>query len=387
MKLLQNADVVNKTVFLRVDYNVPMKNGQVANNERILASKETIDFLLSKNARIVLATHLGRPDGRPNLLFSTKQIVGEIEKVLGRKVDFFSDSVGLERDEKIAGLSAGDILLLENLRFHPEEEANNPDFASQLSHGCDIFVNDAFSVSHRAHASVVGIIAKLTGYAGFGLQREIDNLNKLLSATGRPAILVLGGAKMSDKIGFLKNLLERIDILLIGGAVGNAFLLAAGNKIGKSYLEEGAKEIASEIIFQAEAKNIKLFLPEDVVVSDNIEGQEKTVKSSSQVLEGEVMVDIGPKTVSRYGELLASASTIFWNGPMGVAEKAQFADGTVGVGQAIADSGAFSVIGGGDTVASLSDEIKNRFSFVSMAGGASLEYLSGKVLPGISALE
>ncbi len=389
MKRIQDLDnLEGKKVYVRVTYNVPMAEGKVTDNERIVSSLETINFLLEHGAVVILAAHLGRPDGKVDPELSLKPVVKELEKLINKSVHFVDDCVGDKRDKAVAEAKSGDVILLENVRFHPEEEANEPFFAQQLARGCNFYVNDAFPDSHRAHSSVVGVAKWLPAYAGFQLQKEVDNLSKILSGAEKPFVFISGGAKVSDKLGILDNLLDKVDTMLIGGGMANTFLCSQRVEVGCSLYEEEYVKKSLEIILDARVKGVKVVLPKDVVVTKNVSENARGITTPvSEVGELDIIVDLGAETVAEFEREIASAKTVFWNGPLGIAEYPNFAKATVAVGKAIARSGAFSVIGGGDTIAVLEEEIKDKFSFVSMAGGASMEFLEGKALPGVAILE
>jgi 3-phosphoglycerate kinase len=389
MKRIQDlADLKGKKVFVRANYNVPMDDRKIVDNERIIASLETINFLLEKEATVVLVSHLGRPEGNVVPELSLKPIAKELEKLINKSVLFVENCVGDDRDKAVAGAKSGDVLLLENTRFHEEEMLNDALFAQKLSRNCDIYINDAFPDSHRAHASVVGVATYLPASAGFALQREVDSLSRLVSGAEKPFVFISGGAKVSDKLGILDNMLDKIDTLLIGGGMANTFLCSQNVEIGCSLYEEEYVKEANQIIVDARMKCVKLVLPRDVIVTKAIAENARGIAiATEEVGDLDIIVDLGPVTIADFEREIASAKTIFWNGSLGIAEYPNFAKATQQVGAAIARSKAFSAIGGGDTIAALSDEVKNKFSFVSMAGGASMEFLEGKVLPGLAILE
>jgi phosphoglycerate kinase len=390
VKRIQDADVKGKKVLVRVDYNVPLKDGKVADDERIVASLETIEFLLKNGAAVILCSHLGRPEGKVAPEFSLKPIAGVLKNLSKKSVQFVPDCVRNERNEAIRVLNPKEILLLENLRFLPEEETNDDYFAKSLVEEIDLYVNDAFSASHRAHASIVGIAKLVPAYAGMQLQKEVDNLSKLLENPERPFAFISGGAKISDKIGVLENLLDKIDIMMIGGGMANTFLCARGFEIGCSFSEKDQITKANEIVNEADKKGVAVFLPEDAVVTKGSKFNEKSKaeeKDIEDVQDNEAIADIGSNTVKDFTDIIKDAKTIFWNGPVGVAEYDQFASGTKDIAKAVAEAKAFTVIGGGDTIAAIDPKLKDKFSFVSMAGGASMEFLEGKSLPGLEVLK
>jgi 3-phosphoglycerate kinase len=387
MKKIQDVQVSGKKVLVRVDYNVPIGNGLITDNERIVASLETINYLMDHGAAIILCSHLDQPKGRPNPLYSLKPVAAELGKLINKSVQFSGDCLGKERGQKVSELKPGEVLLLENVRFYPGEEKNDPNFAEDLAEGCDLYVNDAFSVSHREHASVVAVTKNLDSFAGLFLQKEFQNLSRLIFDPKRPFFLILGGAKITDKIQFLNNLMDRIDTLIVGGAVANTFLLAKGNKIGQSVAEAESVGVVRDLLETAENRNIKVFLPEDVIVANSINDIAGQPKLLNQISDHEVILDIGESTIARYSSAVEFAETIFWNGPMGLAETPAFARGTKLMGQAVANTSAFSIIGGGDTVASLDSAVRSQFDYVSVAGGASLKFLSDMNLPGLVVLQ
>lgn len=388
MKKIQDIkDLRGKRVLVRVDYNVPMNDGEIADNERIVASLETINYLVGKEAIVILCSHMGRPEGDNKPEFSLDQVAEELQKLIKKSVQFINDSVGPERDNALATAKSGDIFLLENLRFHAEEEANDSLFAQRLARGCDLYINDAFSASHRAHASVVGVTEFLDSYAGFSLQKEVDSLGKLVHNPAKPFVYISGGAKVSDKIKVLTNMIEKVDTLLIGGGMANTFLASQKHEVGCSLYEEEFVNSAREIVLSARSRGVNIVLPTDVVVTkaivDNARGRQVSL---AEVDEMDIIADLGDDTISLFEREIAKAGTVFWNGPLGIAEFPSFAKATLAVGRAVAESDAYTVIGGGDTIAALPDAIKSKYDFVSMAGGASMEFLEGKELPGLKVL-
>jgi phosphoglycerate kinase len=387
MRKIQKVDASGKKILLRVDYNVPIKNGQVQSNERILASLETINYLLEQKATVVICSHLGRPGGKPNTLFSLKPAAKELQKLIKKSVQFSDNCIEAERDNKIRHMGPGEILFLENLRFNSGEESNDSAFAKKLAESCELYVNDAFSASHREHASVVEVTKFLPSYAGFCMQKEVENLSKILVEPQKPFVLVMGGAKMADKIPLILNMMGKIDTLILGGAIANTFLLAKGYRLGRSIVEPESIDVIRKIFIEARDRGVEIRLPEDGVVAEDIGATSGREKPINVVAESEMILDIGNNTAGQYAQDFKLAETVFWNGPMGYAETPAFADGTKAIGQAIANSNAFSVIGGGDTISALSEEVSKKFGYVSTAGGAALEFLSGRNLPGLSALE
>jgi len=388
MKRIQDiSDLSGKRVLVRVDYNVPMMDGEITDSERITASLETVNYLLEKEAIVILCSHLGRPDGEVKPEFSLIPVAKELEKLIKKSVQFVPDCVGQDRDNAVSSAKNGDILLLENLRFYKDEQSNDSLFAQKLAHGCDYYVNDAFSASHRAHASIVGVTEYLDSYAGFGLQKEVDGLGKLLNNPEKPFVYISGGAKISDKLNILNNMLDRIDVLLVGGGMANTFLYSQKLEVGCSLYEEDLVKAAQEIMLNARVKGVKVVLPIDVVVTKAIvENARGRQIGADELDEMDIIADIGDNTVAAFETEIAKAGTIFWNGPLGVAEFPSFAKATTAIGKAVAESLAYTVIGGGDTVAAIAENVKEKYDFVSMAGGASMEYLEGKELPGLKVL-
>ncbi|MCZ6695983.1 MAG: phosphoglycerate kinase [Acidobacteria bacterium] len=386
---VRDLDVRGKRVFVRVDFNVPLRGGSVADDTRLKASLPTLQLLAERKARIVAASHLGRPHGKrvPNM--SLAPVIDPLSTLLSRPVRMAPDCVGPEVEGEVRDLAEGEILLLENLRFHKEEEANDSDFASQLAGLADLFVNDAFGSSHRAHASVVGIPRHLSGSAvGLLLEREMEMLSRLREHHESPYIAVLGGAKVSDKMDLLHNLIGKVDAILIGGAMAYTFLKAKGMTVGSSRIEQGKIEHAKVILARAQETGVALHLPQDHVVARSPEpGAACHATRGVSIERGMIAFDIGPKTRELYRKEIASARTIFWNGPLGMFEVPPYDEGTRAVADGIDSSRSFSVIGGGDSAAAMiALDLAGRFTHVSTGGGASLEFLAGVDLPGILAL-
>jgi phosphoglycerate kinase len=381
---ITDVDVAGKRVLVREDLNVPLAKGAIADDSRIKAAVPTLEHLAERDARVIVMSHLGRPKGVDPAL-SLRPVAAALSKELGREVRFAEDCVGEVALRAVGGLRDGEVLLLENVRFHPEDEANDPEFAKRLAALGEIFVNDAFAASHRAHASVVGVAKHLPAYAGELMLTELTALHKALDDPKRPLVAVVGGAKVSTKVGVLTHLLEKVDALLIGGAMANTFFRAQGYPTGAGLVEESALKDAMEV---EKKGGKKLVLPKDLVCARRMDaGQEvKTVRANA-VEPGWMALDIGPESVALFAKHIASAATIVWNGPMGVAEIPDFAKGTHAVGQAVVGSGAYSLVGGGDTVAAIDSLGLSGFSHVSTGGGATLEYLEGKELPGVAILK
>jgi phosphoglycerate kinase len=384
---IRDLDLHNQRVFIRVDFNVPLAPGgqEITSDKRIRASLPTIQYALEKGASLILASHLGRPKGKPNPEMSLKPAARRLEELLGRPVQTAPDCIGPEVEKMAAALSPGDVLLLENLRFHPEEEKNDAEFARKLASLCDVYVNDAFGSAHRAHASTEGMIQFVSqAAAGLLMEKELEYLGKAVSNPDRPCVAILGGAKVSDKIEVIQNMLGLVDKLLIGGAMAYTFLKAKGEPVGKSLVEDDKLDLARELMDQAGAK---LMLPSDHAVAPEFKGGDFEPAVVPQVPEGQMGLDIGPETVDEYAAIINGAKTVIWNGPMGVFEMPPFDRGTVGVAKAVAQSGATSVVGGGDSEKAIkSAGVADRISHISTGGGASLEFLSGLTLPGVAAL-
>lgn len=388
-KSIRDIDVAGKKVFIRVDYNVPMdKAGNITEDTRIRATLPTLNYLLEKNAAIIIASHLGRPKGAVVPEFSLAPVAERLSTLIGKKVIVAPDCVGSEVEALAKDLKPGQILLLENLRYHKAEEKNEPEFSRQLASLADVAVNDAFGVSHRAHASVEGITKYLPAVAGLLMEKEIQFVGQTVANPTHPFVAIIGGAKVSDKIGVIENLLSKVDTLIIGGGMANTFLAAQGYNIGKSLLEADKVELAKSLITTAKERGVNLLLPTDVVIADKFaaDAQKKAV-AVDQIDSEWMALDIGPNTAEGYAKALETAKTVVWNGPMGVFEMDAFANGTETVAKAVAASSAISIVGGGDSIAALEKVgLSNKITHISTGGGASLEFLEGKVLPGIAAL-
>ncbi|MGB4130488.1 MAG: phosphoglycerate kinase [Tepidanaerobacteraceae bacterium] len=389
-KTLQDFNLENKRVLVREDLNVPLdENQNITDDTRIRAALPTINYLIEKGAKVIIVSHLGRPKGKVNPKYSLAPVAKRLSELLGRDVAFAKDCIGEAAQEAVDKMKAADVLLLENVRFHEGEEKNDPDFAKQLARLADIFINDAFGTSHRAHASTVGVADFLPAGAGFLLQKEIEVMGKALENPERPFVAILGGAKVGDKIGVIKNLLNKVDTLLIGGGMAYTFLKSKGYEIGQSLLEEDKIDLAASLLKEAEEKNVKLLLPEDVVVTSELkEGLPHETVPVSEIPEDKMGVDIGEETRKKFAEAIKEAKTVVWTGPMGVFERREYAQGTLAVADAMAKSEAVTIIGGGDSAAAVEQlGFAEAMTHISTGGGASLEFLEGKELPGIAALD
>jgi len=391
-KTIRDIDVKGKKVFVRADFNVPMDEHQnITNDTRIRATIPTIRHLLDGGAAVILACHVGRPTEAREPKFSTKPIVARLSELLGHEVKWAPDCVGPEAEKAAAALKPGEVLLLENLRYHKEEKKNDPAFAKQLAALADIAVDDAFGVAHRAHASNVGITSYLETVAGFLMEKEINYIGKTLEAPKRPFVAIIGGAKVSDKIGVIENMIDKVDTIIIGGGMAHTFDASKGYPIGDSLCERDKIDLAKELLEKAEKKGVKVVLPVDVVIADKFaaDANTKTV-NVDKIPDGWQALDSGDKTSEEYVKALQGAKTVIWNGPMGVFEFDAFAKGTEAVAHAVAEAtkgGAVSIVGGGDSIAALKKTgLSDQISHISTGGGATLELLEGKVLPGIDAL-
>ena len=385
-KTVKDVDVKGKRVLVRVDFNVPIKEGKITDDTRIRAAMPTLEYLLKNGAAVILFSHLGRPKGGPDPKYSLRPVAIYLSGLLGKPVAFAEDCVGPATEAAARALNSGDVLLLENTRFHPEEDKNDLALARQMAALADVFINDAFGSAHRAHSSTEGVARFLPAAAGFLLEEEIKYLGQAIADPKRPFIAILGGAKISDKIGVIKNLLTKADQVLIGGGMANTFLKAQGYPVGDSLVEDEALETARELLA---AGGTHLRLPIDLVIGDRFDAEaDSKVMPTGPVPDGWRILDIGPETVAAFGKALAAAGTVVWNGPMGVFEFPRFAAGTLGVAKAVAASGAVSIIGGGDSVAAINQSgLAGKITHISTGGGASLEMLEGLVLPGLAALQ
>ena len=387
---VDDLKVRSKRVLVRVDFNVPINElGEITDDTRIRASLPTIRYLVDHGARVILASHSGRPKGKINPKYSLAPMAARLEKLLQCPVKMANNCLGDEVRQQALALQDGEILVLENLRFHPEEEANDPDFAKSLAGLAELFVNDAFGTAHRAHASTAGIAAYLPAAAGFLMSKEVEIMGQALANPQHPFVAVIGGAKVSDKIEVIRNLLNKIDALIIGGGMANTFLKAEGYEIGQSLCEPEKTDLAAELIKQAKAQKVQLLLPEDVVVAKEFSNEApfRIVPVSGLDLDDQIL-DIGPKSVDRFAGLVKGARTVVWNGPMGVFEMTNFAYGTEGMARALAACPGITIVGGGDSVAAVEKiGVTDQLTHISTGGGASLEFLEGKTLPGVAVLQ
>lgn len=390
MQTIKDVQLQGKTVLLRVDFNVPMnKNGTIIDDSKMKAALPTIEYIVSQGAKLIAMSHLGRPKGQPDPKYSLKPVASHLQSLVNSKVIMADDSIGPAVQEAVNQLQPGEILLLENLRFHAGEEKNDAQYARELAGLADVYVNDAFGTAHRAHASTAGVADYLPAYAGFLMEQEVKMLRQVLDHPEPPRMAILGGAKVADKLGLIGNLIAKMDILLIGGGMANTFLKAQGYDIGKSMFEADLVDKARELLQAAQERGVSIMLPVDVVVTDSIsaDGVAETYPVD-RIPSDRMIVDIGPQTIARFTEAIEKARTIVWNGPLGVYEYEQFAKGTWETARAIARSQAVSVIGGGDSAAAVQNlGLEKDITHISTGGGATLEFLEGRVLPGVAVVE
>lgn len=389
-KTIEDIDVAGKKVLVRCDFNVPLKDGEITNDKRIVAALPTIKYLMEHGARVILCSHLGRPKGEYKPEFSLAPVAARLSEYLGKEVKLAEDEnvVGENAKAMAGALQNGDVMLLENVRYRKEETKNEENFSKELASLAEIFVNDAFGTAHRAHCSTTGVAAYLPAVCGYLIQKEITFMGGALANPKRPLVAILGGAKVSDKIGVITNLLDKCDTLIIGGGMAYTFMKSLGHHIGTSLLEEEQVENAGKMMEDAKAKGVKFLIPVDNKVGKEYdENTEAMVVNSDEIPDGWMGLDIGPKTQALFTDAIKGAGTIIWNGPMGVSEWDNFAAGTIAVANAVAQSGAISIVGGGDSVAAVTKlGFSDKMSHISTGGGASLEFLEGKELPGIAAL-
>lgn len=390
-KTVKDIKVQGKRVIVRCDFNVPMKEGVITDDIRIVSALPTVKYLMEQGAKVILMSHMGRPDGEPNMKYTLKPVADRLSQLLGQEVLFVSSPVVVDEQVRAAAesLMEGQVMLLENVRFRKEETKNGADFAKELASLADIFVNDAFGTAHRAHSSTAGIADYLPAVSGFLIEKEVEFLGNAVENPKRPFLAIMGGAKVGDKIPVIENLLKKVDTLIIGGGMSYTFFKAEGLEIGTSILDEDSLTLAGELVKKAEAAGVKLLLPVDVICADAFANDAKTMVADKDKMPADMMgLDIGPKTVELYRQAIAEAETIVWNGPMGVFEMENFAGGTRAVAEALAESKAVTVIGGGDSAAAVEQfGLAAKMTHISTGGGASLEFLEGKVLPGIAVIE
>ena len=390
-KTVKDIDVNGKKVLVRCDFNVPIdsETGKITDNRRIRAALPTIQYLLDHNAKVILCSHLGRPNGEFNLKYSLKPVAEELSKLLNKDVKLAKDVIGESAKELTSNMKEGDIVLLENVRFHKEEEQNDPEYSKALASMAEIYVNDAFGTAHRAHSSTTGVADYLPAVSGFLIEKELEFLGGALENPKHPFVAILGGAKVSDKIGVIENLLDKVDTLIIGGGMAYTFYKAQGHHIGTSICEEDKLDLAKSILEKAQEKGVKLLLPVDNHVSSEYSnnGEEKMV-DSTEIPDGFMGLDIGPKTIEKFEEAVKDAKTVVWNGPLGVCEFDKFATGTKAVATMLSKLDAITIIGGGDSAAAIEKlGLADKMTHISTGGGASLEFLEGKTLPGIACLQ
>ncbi len=388
-KTVEDIDVAGKRVLVRCDFNVPFDaEGNIADPKRINEAMKTIKYLVDHKAKVILCSHLGRPKGEFNMKYSLAPVAAYLSKALGQEVKMAKDVIGESAKSIAASLQDGEVELIENVRFHKEEEKNDPAFAKELASMAEIYVNDAFGTAHRAHASTAGVADYLPAVCGYLIQKEISIMGGALSDPKRPFVAILGGAKVSDKIGVINNLIDKVDTLIIGGGMAYTFMKSLGYSIGTSICEDDKVELAKDMMAKAKEKGVNFLIPEDNIVADKYAADaEAKLVNSDTIPDGWMGLDIGPKTREKFAAAIKNAGTVVWNGPMGVSEWEKFAEGTIAVAKAVAESGAISIIGGGDSAAAVEKlGFADKMTHISTGGGASLEFLEGLVLPGIACL-
>ncbi len=388
-KTIEDIDVVGKKVLVRCDFNVPLQNGVITDDKRVRESLKTIKYLINHNAKVILMSHLGRPKGEFKPEFSLKPVRDLLAQLLNQDVKLAKDVIGEDAENLVENIKNGEVVLLENVRFHKEEEKNEPDFAKKLASFGDVFVNDAFGTAHRAHASTSGIADYIPAVSGYLIKKEIEVIGGALEKPKRPFVAILGGAKVSDKIGVINNLIDKVDVLIVGGGMAYTFFKAQGYGVGQSICENDKLDLAKQLLEKAKSKNIKFLLPVDTIVSDEFKNDSNFKVAKIGEFPNDYMgMDIGPETIKLFSDAIKEAGTVIWNGPMGVFEFDNFANGTCKIAEAVATSNAISIIGGGDSAAAV-DKLgfADKMTHISTGGGASLEFLEGLELPGIACLE
>nr|WP_230869754.1 phosphoglycerate kinase [Iocasia fonsfrigidae] len=389
-KTLKDVNFKGKKTLVRVDFNVPLEDGKITDDTRIEAALPTIKYLIEEGARVILMSHLGRPKGKAVDSLRLDPVAKRLADILGQEVSKVDDCVGDEVKKAVETLQDGDVLLLENTRFHAEEKANDPEFAKELASFADIFVSDAFGAAHRAHASTVGVTEYIPSVAGFLMQRELNALDDVMQNPESPFVAIMGGAKVSDKIGVIRNLMKKVDYLLVGGGIANTFLRASGYETGKSLVEEDKLDLAKDLLKETEEKSVEIVLPIDVIVADKFDknADSKVVAVDEIPADWQSLDSGGPETIAKYTEIIKNSRTVIWNGPLGVFEFDKFAKGTNAIAQALADSNAKTIIGGGDSAAAIKKAgLEDKMTHISTGGGASLMFFEGKPLPGVEALD